>query len=221
MLKISHFIRLFFSGILLLSFSNIFGQEQEDKLLQLMKQELEYSMEELKKQDNIPYYMNMRAMDDYSITVVSSFGAVTTANENRTRTLVPQIRLGSPELDNFKYNMQGGIAGPNAQGAQGVILPLDNNSPDAIREAIWRETLQRYEYARNMYDQAKTRATVSVADEDKAPCFSEAPVEHYYEAPVAAGTSEDRHQTGLGTSNGRGFRRVQDLSRVTPGISQF
>ena len=47
MLKISHFIRLFFSGILLLSFSNIFGQEQEDKLLQLMKQELEYSMEEL------------------------------------------------------------------------------------------------------------------------------------------------------------------------------
>ena len=152
-----------------------------------MKQELKYSMEELKKQENIPYYMNMRAMDDYTITVVSSFGAVTTANANRTRTLVPQIRLGSPELDNFKYNMQGGFAGPNAQGAQGVILPLDDNASDAIREAIWRETLQRYEYARTMYDQAKTRATVSVEDEDKAPCFSEAPVEHYYEAPVAAG----------------------------------
>ena len=152
-----------------------------------MKQELKYSMEELKKQENIPYYMNMRAMDDYTITVVSSFGAVTTANANRTRTLVPQIRLGSLELDNFKYNMQGGFAGPNAQGAQGVILPLDDNASDAIREAIWRETLQRYEYARTMYDQAKTRATVSVEDEDKAPCFSEAPVEHYYEAPVAAG----------------------------------
>ena len=85
-----------------MSFSNIFGQEQEDKLLQLMKQELEYSMEELKKQDNIPYYMNMRAMDDYNMTVISSFGAVTTADESRMRTLVPQIRLGSPELDNFK-----------------------------------------------------------------------------------------------------------------------
>lgn len=119
MLKISHFIRLFFSGILLLSFSNIFGQEQEDKLLQLMKQELEYSMEELKKQDNIPYYMNMRAMDDYNMTVISSFGAVTTADESRMRTLVPQIRLGSPELDNFKYNGQGSVVGPNAQGARG------------------------------------------------------------------------------------------------------
>ena len=187
MLKISHLTRLFFSGILLLTFSGVFGQEQEDRLLQLMKQELKYNMEELKKQESVPYYMNMRAMDDYTITVVSSFGAVTSANENRMRTLVPQIRLGSPDLDNFKYNMQGGIAGPNAQGAQGVILPLDDHATDAIREAIWREILQRYEFARNMYDQAKTRATVSVEDEDKAPCFSEAPVEHYYEAPLAVG----------------------------------
>ena len=170
-----------------MTFSGVFGQEQEDRLLQLMKQELKYNMEELKKQESVPYYMNMRAMDDYTITVVSSFGAVTSANENRMRTLVPQIRLGSADLDNFKYNMQGGIAGPNAQGAQGVILPLDDQATDAIREAIWRETLQRYEFARNMYDQAKTRATVSVEDEDKAPCFSEAPVEHYYEAPLAVG----------------------------------
>ena len=38
-----------------------------------------------------------------------------------------------------------------------------------------------------MYDQAKTRATVSVEDEDKAPCFSDAPMVRYYEAPLAAG----------------------------------
>ena len=187
MLKINHFTKLFFSGILLLCFSGAFAQEQEDRLLQLMKRELAYSMEQLKKQESVPYYMNLRAMDDRTITVVSSFGAVTTSNENRMRTLVPQVRLGSPDLDNFKYNMQGGFAGPNAQGARGVVLPLDDDATDAIREAIWRETLKRYEFARNMYDQAKTRATVSVADEDKAPCFSDAPMERYYEAPLAAG----------------------------------
>ena len=187
MLKINHFTKLFFSGILLLCFSGAFAQEQEDRLLQLMKRELAYSMEQLKKQESVPYYMNLRAMDDRTITVVSSFGAVTTSNENRMRTLVPQVRLGSPNLDNFKYNMQGGFAGPNAQGARGVVLPLDDDATDAIREAIWRETLKRYEFARNMYDQAKTRATVSVADEDKAPCFSDAPMERYYEAPLAAG----------------------------------
>lgn len=157
MLKINHFTKLFFSGILLLCFSGAFAQEQEDRLLQLMKRELAYSMEQLKKQESVPYYMNLRAMDDRTITVVSSFGAVTTSNENRMRTLVPQVRLGSPDLDNFKYNMQGGFAGPNAQGARGVVLPLDDDATDAIREAIWRETLKRYEFARNMYDQAKTR----------------------------------------------------------------
>ena len=66
MLKINHFTKLFFSGILLLCFSGAFAQEQEDRLLQLMKQELVYCMEQLKKQESIPYYMNLRAMDDLS-----------------------------------------------------------------------------------------------------------------------------------------------------------
>ena len=101
MLKINHFTKLFFSGILLLCFSGAFAQEQEDRLLQLMKQELVYCMEQLKKQESIPYYMNLRAMDDRTITVVSSFGAVTTSNENGMRTLVPQILLCSAELENF------------------------------------------------------------------------------------------------------------------------
>lgn len=185
MVKINDLIKLFFSGMLLLGFSGLFGQEQEDHLLQLMKQELEYNMAELKKQEVAPYYMNMRTMDDYSVKIVTSFGAVTSASENRVHVLVPQIRLGSPELDNFKYNSQGAAAGANSQGAKGVILPL-NDDADAIREAIWRETLKRYEFARNMYDQTKIKATVSVEGEDKSPCFSGTPAEHYYEAPLAA-----------------------------------
>lgn len=187
MFRTNHFTKLFFSCILLLCFSEAFSQEQEDRFLQLLKEELKYNMEELQKQETPPYYMNMRVMDDYTINVTSSFGAVFASDKNHTRMLVPQIRLGSPELDNFKYNMQGADVGPNAQEARGVLLPLDDNAVDGIREAIWRETLKRYEFARNMYDQAKIRATVSVEDEDKAPCFSKAPVEHYYEAPLAVG----------------------------------
>ena len=94
MFRMNHFIRLFLSGVLLLTFSGLFGQEQEDRLLQLMKQELKYNMEELKKQESAPYYMNLRVMDDYTVTVTSSFGAVAVSNENHSRMLVPQIRLG-------------------------------------------------------------------------------------------------------------------------------
>lgn len=186
MLKINYLIKLFFSGILLLSFTGVFGQEQTDRLLQLMKQELKYNMEELKKQESTPYYMNMRTMDDYTVTITSTFGAVAATNENRIRTLVPQIRLGSPELDNFKYNQAGAPSGAQSQGGKGVILPLDDNAAEAVREAIWREMLKRYEYARNVYDQTKTKAAVSVEDEDKSPCFSSAPVENYYEPLIPA-----------------------------------
>ena len=186
MFRMNHFIRLFLSGVLLLTFSGVFSQEQEDRLLQLMKQELKYNMEELKKQESAPYYMNLRVMDDYTVSVTSSFGAVAVSSENHTRMLVPQVRLGSSELDNFKYNQQGGVAGEKSRGAQGVFLPLHDATPEAIREAIWRETLKRYEFARNMYDQVKTKTSMSVEDEDKAPCFSEAPVEDYYETPVPA-----------------------------------
>ncbi len=175
-------IKLFLIGMLLLIFSVTFGREQEDPLLRLMKQELEYNMQELKKQENAPYYMNMRTMDDYTVIVTSTFGAIARVNENHKRTLVPQIRLGSPELDNFKYNDQGVASGVQSQG---VLLPLDDNAGDGIREAIWRETLKRYEFALNMYDQTRTKAAVSVEDEDKSPCFSKASAEYYYEDPLS------------------------------------
>ena len=160
MLRINHIIKLAVSGALLLIFSGVLGQEQEDRLLQVLKQELEYNLQELKKQDSAPYYMNLRVMDDYSVSVTSSFGAVANTSENRTRMLIPQIRLGSPELDNFKYNDQGVPSGALAKGAQGVLLPLDDSATDAIREAIWREILKRYEFAQVMHDQAKTKASV-------------------------------------------------------------
>lgn len=169
---------------LLLSTLCVQAQEQ-DKLLQLLKQELQYNMSELKKQEQAPYYMSFRAGEIYNLNVTSSFGAINGFSEMKGRTMTPQIRLGSPELDNFKYSSQGAFT-RGQQMSQGVMLPLDDEFTDAIREAIWRETLKRYKYACDMYDKAKAQATVSVEDEDKAPCFSEAPVASYYESPLPA-----------------------------------
>ena len=64
MLRINYIIKFAISGTLLLIFSGVFGQEQEDRLLQVLKQELKYNLQELKKQDSAPYYMNLRVMDD-------------------------------------------------------------------------------------------------------------------------------------------------------------
>lgn len=159
--------------------------QEQDKLLQLMKSELQYSMNELKKQEHVPYHMSLRANEMYVLSLSSSFGALNGENEVTGRTLTPQIRLGSPALDNFKYSSQGAVT-RGQQMSQGVLLPLEDDFTDALREAIWRETLKRYKFACDQYDKTKAQATVSVEDEDKAPCFSEAPVSVYYEAPLPA-----------------------------------
>lgn len=159
------------------------GQQQDD-LLQLMKSELQYNMGELKKQELPPYYMSMRVSDVYSLNLSSSFGSVVGCNESEARVFVPQIRLGSPELDNFKYSSQGAPPIGKGKASPGAILPLENEFTEAIREAIWRETLNRYRFACDQYEKAKTQAVVKVEDEDKAPCFSKADVATYYEAPL-------------------------------------
>lgn len=169
---------------LLLFCSPVAMAQEQDKLLQLLKSELTYSMNELKKQAQAPYYMNLRAMDDYTVNVTSSFGTIASSRETRMRTLVPQVRLGSLELDNFKYNSQGVAQDPRRGNVSGVFLPLDDETAEGIREAIWRETLKRYKFAQQQLEASKTKATVSVEDEDKAPCFSGVIAEKYYEAPL-------------------------------------
>lgn len=161
--------------------------QQQDKLLQTLKSELDYSFNELKKRDQPPYYMNLRASDSYDVAISSVFGAIYSSNAKRERLLVPQIRLGSPALDNFKYSSSGAMVDPNSGVVMGgSVLPLDDNATDAIRQAVWADVISRYDFACAMYDKAKMQAAVSVEDEDKAPCFSEAPVVKYYEEQLPA-----------------------------------
>lgn len=161
--------------------------QSEDKLLQLLKEELAADMQELQKQENPPYHMNFRVMDDRNVQIQSAFGATMSSSEQRVRTLVPQVRVGDTKLDNFKYNAMGAQADRNGNYSMAYLGLDDEKGADATRQSIWAEVMKRYNFAVEAYQQAKTKSQVSVADEDKAPSFSEAPVEKYYEAPIPAG----------------------------------
>ena len=161
------------------------AQEQE-KLLQVLKQELDYNFKELKKQEVAPYYMNFRVMDERNMSVSSSFGAIMGVQEQHTRLLIPQIRVGSPELDNFKNNDMGTWKDRSGNYAAAILPLADEGGEAAMRQAVWSEVLKRYYFAVANYEAALAQSSVTVADEDKAPCFSSVPVEHYYEAPLPA-----------------------------------
>ncbi len=159
-----------------------FAQASSDKLLGILKTELAHNYEELQSQQVKPYFMSYRADDVYKHTISSSFGKTASDSENRQRYVTPQIRLGDKAFDNFKYNSQ---CAPSRDGrsATTVTIPFDDNATDGITTNIWQATRTRYDYSLVAYQQAKSKASTSTADEDKAPCFSAAPVEKYYEAP--------------------------------------
>lgn len=163
--------------------TNVFGQQQ-DELLRLLKEELDYNMKELGKQEFPPYYMSFRVQDEWSLGIGSTFGAIMYTSDERGRMFIPQIRLGNMQLDNFKYNNMGTVTDENGN-CYGRSLPLSDEGGEAcVRQAIWKEVVERYDFAVEMYQKALTRNKVSVANEDKSDCFSTAPVEKYYEAPV-------------------------------------
>ena len=162
-------------------------------------------MNELKKQAQAPYYMNLRAMDDYTVNVTSSFGAIASSRETRMRTLVPQVRLGSLELDNFKYNSQGAAQDPRRGNVSGVFLPLDDETTEGIREAIWRETLKRYKFA-----QQRGQGSLFFG------C---------YRREVLRGPAgrhrQDSGRRCVGKTLERGFRRVQGLPGAATGNGEL
>ena len=207
--------------LLLLFSSGAFGQRPDDGFISLLKGELEYSMGELKKQDAVPYYMSFRVNDLYNVDLSSSFGAASGSSETKWRSFVPQVRLGSPELDNFKYVPQGGRMTQAGQVEMGTMLPRDDGGADALREALWRGVLSRYEYALDVWSQTQSRSTVSVADEDKAGGFSEAPVEQYYEAPLP----EDKRRIDMAAWQARldeisaVFKSFPELQQGTASLS--
>ena len=170
---------LSFSLLLLFgAVSNIFGSAEKDTLLTIMKQELAADMQELQQQDIKPYFMSFRAEDDYEVGIYTSYGTLLGSQENHVRTFVPQLRLGSPQLDNFKYETQGSDNGSYS------TIPTNCASRDAIRQNIWDQTLRRYKTARERLIQATSQTETQVDNEDSTACFAPAPVENYYEEPL-------------------------------------
>lgn len=189
--------------------------QQGDPMLHLLKDELRVEREELQKSSDKPYFMSYRVEDAYLVDITSAFGSTMSADSSHTRSFVPQIRLGDMRLDNFKYATQGGTASGKRDKEYVQLLPLDCSSPDAVRSAIWKETLRRYNIAQSRYKLYKARALTSVANEDTTGCFSPAPKEVYYEAPAGAGA----YQIGVGKWTER-LNRVSAAFRSFPQLTE-
>ncbi len=146
-----------------------------DAVLETMQKELNRSLTVLKWQRVPPYFVSYQLTDNRAINVQSSFGALTQSNDQRTRLLDIDLRVGDYKLD----STHGGRPGTAAAGA----IPIEDG-PDALAVSLWLETDRQFKEALQLYGAVKTNQDIKLAREDKSPDFSPGLAEKYLE-PVA------------------------------------
>ncbi len=153
----------------------------QDKMLDLLKAELKSQMSILQKGEYPPYYMNYRVLDNHTRVIRSSMGAINNIEEDKQVMFVPQVRIGSPEFDNF-HESQNGVLITRFMGPPTILLPKDlQNGMESFKQIIKEEVNSRYRFAVNSLDRAKAKKGVQVENLDKSPDFTKAKAEKHFE----------------------------------------
>ena len=164
--------------LLLLNSNSVFSQ---DELSEVLADELKRNMLVLKNQDIPSYYMSYRLNDVRTIRLEATFGQITRSTQSHVRRVCVQVRVGDHTLDNTHP-----IKGENFSLFDmdfGAEMPIEN-SAEALRQSLWRETNKQYLKAADLYSKVLANVAIKVEDEDASDDFTiESPVV-YYEAPI-------------------------------------
>lgn len=137
----------------------------QDKLLDILSDEVSREMETLKKQEVPVYYIGYRVDDVKRTNMGASFGVITNSDKVHVRVLTVTVRVGSPDLDNFHP-----LRGNSASMRTNTDFPLSDD-PFAVKQMLWAATNDAYQQAVNNYTKAKANVTVKADEEDKSPDF--------------------------------------------------
>lgn len=202
-------MKQFFIVALLLCCYAAAQDKPADPVLAAMRAELDRSFQNLKKAPVAPYFLGYQLTDNHAMRVIGSFGALTYSDDERTRVLDVDLRVGDYNLDNT-HPLRGRGRFHSSDNFRSAAMPLDDDS-DALRTALWYETDRKYKSAVEDLEQVKANVAVKVDAEDKSGDFSkEAPSD--YQEPIAS-FSFDR-----GAWEGR-IRRITEPFRNAPGFT--
>lgn len=154
----------------------------EVPLLEILAEELERNFQVLRaKADPAPYFISCAVTDTEYALVSATRGALEANSRRRSRLLDVTVRVGTPELDNYRP-----VAGETAFFASAKPIPLEDE-PGAIRRALWLEIDRIYRAAAERLIRIKTQHQVAVSEPDAPPDFSlEEPVRFAESVPPLA-----------------------------------
>ncbi len=170
-------------GILTILFASMYSvcaATAEEKIVDILAGELEREMASLAGEETPPYFLAYSVGDIHSVSASASFGSLTGSRRNDSRVLMVDVRVGDYSLDNshelrdqFSFRSSGSM-----------YIAQDDNE-DALKNAIWLETDNRYREALEHYSKVKTNVAIKIAEEDSSADFShEITPSVYYEKPL-------------------------------------
>jgi predicted Zn-dependent protease len=166
---------------LLLLFA-IFSQAAftQDKILDVLKTELDRNYTVLKSHSVPAYYISYRVQDIQVHNIRASFGQLLyNSNLRHQRLFNIDIRVGDYEMDNTRE-----IKGGNRYNEYSNNTLVIEDNPAAIRKTLWRITDQVYKDAVKQFENVKANVAVKVASEDKSGDFTKENPEKYTEPAI-------------------------------------
>lgn len=157
----------------------------QDKLLNVLSDELKREMSQLQNQALPPYFMSYSVTESKIFWTSAAFGALTSSNTSNNRYLTISLRVGDYALDN-NHEIRGDQYAQNYtyMNRSFVEIPLDL-SEAAIRNAIWKETNRLYVLAAEQYSKVKANVASKIKEENQSADFShEQKPEIFYEKPL-------------------------------------
>ncbi len=156
----------------------------QDPLLELLTEELNREMTALQQQEAPPYFISYSVSDVHRTSVGASFGSLTNSSSSQSRLLSVNVRVGNYEFDNT-HEIRGDPYSQFVFRSGGLVRIAQEDDPDAIRTALWRETNREYREAVERFNKVKANVAVKVREEDTSADFSLEPEPStYYEPPV-------------------------------------
>lgn len=136
-------------------------------LTDILAGELDRNFELLKqKAPQKPYFLSYDVRDEETAVVSASLGALTASEQRRTRLFDVSLRVGTPDLDNYRQ-----IGAVRQHFALAGVLPVEDDAP-AVQRQLWRVTDAAYRTASHRYLNLLTDTKVNRPNADQVGDFS-------------------------------------------------
>jgi len=124
------------------------GASQDDVLVRAMRDEMSRSMKDLRLAElERPYFIAYHVRETQAASISATHGSLLHKNENRSRMLSIELRVGDYAFDNTNFFAMPEFASTRSRSFYGYNeLPLDDNYLE-IRRSIWLGTDAAYKQA--------------------------------------------------------------------------